>query len=152
MSIEINQPAPQFTLLDENGNSHSLTDYKGKPVVLYFYPKDDTPGCTTEACEFRDDYDEYERAGVVILGISPDTVRSHKKFKEKYDLPFTILADDQHAVSELYGVWGEKSMYGKKYFGVNRTTFLIDGEGNILEIFENVKPKGHSSQVLAALK
>lgn len=152
MSIEKNQSAPQFTLLDENGNSHSLTDYKGKPVVLYFYPKDDTPGCTTEACEFRDDYDEYERAGVVILGISPDTVRSHKKFKEKYDLPFTILADDQHAVSELYGVWGEKSMYGKKYFGVNRTTFLIDGEGNILEIFENVKPKGHSSQVLAALK
>lgn len=152
MAIEKNQPAPQFTLLDENGISHQLSDYLGKPVVLYFYPKDDTPGCTTEACEFRDDYSAYEDAGVVILGVSPDSVKSHKKFKEKYDLPFTILSDEDHAVCELYGVWGEKNMYGRKYFGVLRTTFLIGSDGRMIEIFENVKPKGHSTQVLAALQ
>jgi len=152
MTIVKNELAPDFNLEDENGVSRKLSDFLGKPVVLYFYPKDDTPGCTTEACEFRDDYSVYESAGVVILGISPDTSKSHQKFKKKYNLPFTILADVDHAVCELYGVWGEKNMYGKKYFGVFRTTFVIDQNGKIKEIFEKVTPKGHSTQVLAVLK
>lgn len=143
---------PDFELLDENEKKHRLSDYKGRPVLLYFYPKDDTPGCATEACEFRDDYDEYEKAGVVILGVSPDSPKSHKKFKEKYDLPFTLLADDDHQLCEQFGVWAKKKMYGREYFGVLRTSFLIDSEGKLVEIFENVKPKGHSQQVLAALK
>lgn len=144
--------APDFQLADENGDLRKLSDYLGQPVVLYFYPKDDTPGCTTEACEFRDDYSNYESNGVIILGVSPDTSKSHKKFKTKYGLPFTILADVDHSVCDLYGVWGEKSMYGRKYFGVKRTTFLINQKGKIIEIFENVVPKGHSNQILAALK
>ena len=152
MTIVKNEMAPDFELEDENGVSRKLSDFLGKPVVLYFYPKDDTPGCTTEACEFRDDYSVYESAGVIILGISPDTSKSHQKFKKKYNLPFTILADVEHAVCELYGVWGEKNMYGKKYFGVLRTTFVIDQNGKIKEIFEKVTPKGHSTQVLSALK
>ncbi|OJX46930.1 MAG: peroxiredoxin [Chloroflexi bacterium 44-23] len=151
MAIQKGLPAPDFILNDENGKPHSLSDYKGKAVVLYFYPKDDTAGCTTEACEFRDDFSVYKQADVTILGVSPDDEKSHKKFKQKYELPFTILADVGHKVCDLYGVWGEKSMYGKKYFGVKRTTFLIDADGNILDIFENVKPKGHSAQVLASL-
>ena len=150
--LEKNIPAPDFELIDENGNPHKLSDYQGKPVLLYFYPKDDTPGCTTEACEFRDDYDQYEKAGVVILGISPDSQKSHNKFKAKYDLPFTLLSDEDHSVCEMYGVWGKKSMYGKEYYGVLRTSFLIDADGNLIDIFENVKPKGHSLQVLSALK
>lgn len=150
--LEKNFIAPDFELPDENGKLHKLSDYKGKNVLLYFYPKDDTTGCTTEACEFRDDYDEYEKAGVIILGVSPDSSKSHKKFKEKYDLPFVLLADEDHQVCEIYGVWGEKSMYGKKYYGVMRTTFLIDKEGKLVEIFEKVKPKGHSQQILSVLK
>jgi len=142
---------PDFELLDENEKMHRLSDYKGKPVLLYFYPKDDTPGCTTEACEFRDDYAEYEKAGVVILGVSPDSPKSHKKFKEKYDLPFTLLSDKDHQLCELFGVWVIKKNYGREYFGVARTSFLIDSEGILVEIFKNVKPKGHSQQVLAAL-
>jgi len=152
MKIVKNELAPDFKLEDENGVSRKLSDFLGKPVVLYFYPKDDTPGCTTEACEFRDDYSVYESTGVVVLGISPDTSKSHQKFKKKYNLPFTILADVDHAVCELYGVWGEKNMYGKKYFGVLRTTFVIDQNGKIKEIFEKVTPKGHSTQVLSVLK
>ncbi len=152
MSIEMNQLAPEFQLKDDTGKTHSLFDYRGKPIVLYFYPKDDTPGCTVEACEFRDDYSVYEEAGITILGISPDNEKSHSKFKQKYDLPFTILADSDHVVSDLYGVWVEKNMYGRKYFGIKRTTFLIGADGKILKIFENVKPKGHSSEVLSALK
>lgn len=151
--LEKNIMAPDFELIDENGKSHKLSDYRGTPVLLYFYPKDDTPGCTTEACEFRDDYDQYEKAGVTILGVSPDLPKSHKKFKEKYNLPFTLLSDnDQHHVSEIYDVWGKKSMFGREYFGVKRTSFLINAEGELVEIFENVKPKGHSQQVLSALK
>lgn len=150
--LEKNFIAPDFELPDENGKLHKLSDYKGKNVLLYFYPKDDTTGCTTEACEFRDDYDEYEKAGVIILGVSPDSSKSHKKFKEKYDLPFVLLADEDHQVCEIYGVWGEKSMYGKKFYGVMRTTFLIDKEGKLVEIFEKVKPKGHSQQILSVLK
>lgn len=147
-----NIEAPDFELPDENGKLHKLSDYRGSNVLLYFYPKDDTPGCTTEACEFRDDYNEYEKDGVVILGVSPDSPKSHKKFKDKYNLPFTLLADENHHVCEMYGVWGKKSMYGREYYGVLRTSFLIGSDGKLIEIFENVKPKGHSQQILSLLK
>lgn len=142
--------APDFNLKDENGVEHKLSDYRGKKVVLYFYPKDDTPGCTTEACGFRDIYSDYEKAGAVVLGVSPDSVKSHFKFKSKFDLPFTLLADENHEVCALYGVWGRKKFMGREYDGVFRTTFAIDPEGNILKVFENVKPDGHSQEVLAA--
>ena len=151
MEIEKDKLAPDFELPDESGQIHKLSDYKGKPVVLYFYPKDDTSGCTTEACEFRDDYHIYKESGVEILGISPDLEKSHDKFKKKYELPFTLLADEGHKVCELFGVWAKKNMYGREYFGVKRTTFLIDKTGKVKEIFKNVKPKGHSKQILEAL-
>lgn len=144
--------APDFELLDENGVSHRLTDYKGTPVVLYFYPKDDTPGCTTEACSFRDDYSAFSEEKVTIVGISTDSVTSHKKFKEKYNLPFSLLADTDHQVCEKYGVWAEKKMMGKKFFGILRTTYLIDKNGNIARVFEGVKPAEHSQEVLQAIK
>jgi len=149
--ISEQSPAPNFTLMDETGKPHSLSDYLGKPVVLYFYPKDDTPGCTTEACSFRDDYAVYREAGVVILGVSPDTSKSHAKFKAKYNLPFTLLADDDHKICDLYGVWGLKKMMGREYMGVFRTTFLIDEKGVVKKIFPKVKPDGHSMEVLTAL-
>jgi peroxiredoxin Q/BCP len=152
MPISANQPAPEFALADENGTVRSLVEFRGKPVVLYFYPKDDTPGCTTEACNFRDDYHVYEENGIVILGVSPDSPKSHTKFKKKFHLPFTLLADEDHKVCEAYGAWGPKRFMGKEYEGVLRTTFLIGPDGNILKVFENVKPDGHSGQVLAALK
>jgi peroxiredoxin Q/BCP len=151
MPLEEGVMAPDFTLVDESGAKHSLSDYRGKSVVLYFYPKDDTPGCTTEACSFRDGYGAYHRAGVVILGVSPDTSKKHTKFKEKYSLPFTLLADEEHKVCDLYGVWGRKKFMGREYDGVFRTTFLIDPQGTILKVFEKVKPEGHSDQVLEAL-
>ena len=141
--------APDFVLMDENEQAHSLSDYRGKRIVLYFYPKDDTPGCTTEACEFRDDYDAYAEAGVVILGVSPDSPKSHKKFKEKYNLPFILLSDESHEVLEAYGVWGTKKMYGKEYMGVFRTTYVIDEDGTIVKVFEKVTPKGHSEEILS---
>lgn len=152
MPISANSVAPDFKLLDENGAERKLSDYRGKPVILYFYPKDDTPGCTTEACNFRDDYSAYEKAGVVILGVSPDTPRSHSKFKSKFGLPFTLLADEDHVVCELYGVWGRKKFMGREYDGVLRTTFLIGADGMIKKVFENVKPADHSAEVLAAIK
>lgn len=152
MPIQANIPAPDFTLPDENGKMHRLSDYAGKPVLLYFYPKDDTPGCTAEACNFRDDYSAYETAGVVILGVSPDSTKSHARFKQKYHLPFTLLADEGHKVCELYGVWGRKKMLGREYDGVHRTTFLIGADGVIQKVYENVKPADHSQQVLADLK
>lgn len=152
MPISANIPAPDFELPDETGTPRRLRDYRGKPVVLYFYPKDDTPGCTKEACSFRDDYSEYEKAGVVILGISPDSPKSHAKFKEKYNLPFTLLADEQHQVCELYGAWGRKKFMGREYDGVLRTTYLIGPDGTILRVFPDVKPEGHSQEVLAALQ
>jgi len=151
MTIQAGIPAPDFTLLDENGAARRLSDYRGKAVVLYFYPKDDTPGCTTEACAFRDDYSAYDAAGVVILGVSPDKPKSHAKFKAKYNLPFTLLADEEHAVCETYGVWGRKKFMGREYDGVFRTTFVIDTQGTIARVFEDVKPAGHSAEVLAAL-
>lgn len=151
MPISSNQAAPEFSLTDENGKLHSLSDYRGKPVVLYFYPKDDTPGCTTEACNFRNDFPAYEKAGVVILGVSPDSQKSHARFIKKYSLPFTLLADEDHQVAEAYGVWGLKKFMGKEYYGILRTTFLIGADGQIIKVFENVKPDGHSDEVLAAL-
>jgi thioredoxin-dependent peroxiredoxin len=152
MPVSANLPAPDFELLDENGVARTLAEFRGKPVVLYFYPKDDTAGCTKEACSFRDDYGVYEDAGVVILGVSPDSVKSHAKFKAKYNLPFTLLADEDHKVCELYGAWGRKKFMGREYDGVLRTTFLIGVDGNLVKIFPNVKPDGHSQEVLAALK
>jgi len=143
--------APAFRLPSDAGPSVALKDFAGRPVVLYFYPKDDTSGCTTEACEFRDSWRAVQAAGAVVLGVSPDGVASHQKFKKKYELPFTLLADEDHAVAEAYGAWGEKSMYGRKYFGVHRTTFLIDARGKIARVFEKVKPRGHAAEVLAAL-
>ena len=152
MPISAGQPAPTFTLLDENETQHSLSDYRGKPVVLYFYPKDDTPGCTKEACGFRDDYSAYEKAGVEILGVSPDSPKSHAKFKAKYDLPFHLLADTEKEVLKAYDAWGLKKSYGREYEGVFRTTFLIDSDGNIAKVFKNVRPAGHSEEILAALQ
>lgn len=151
MAIKAGQPAPQFTLPDETGINRSLIDYSGRPVVLYFYPKDDTPGCTKEACAFRDDYGEYEKAGVEILGVSPDSSESHAEFKGKYNLPFHLLADPDHQILETYGTWGPKKYMGREYMGVLRTTFLIGPDGQILKVFENVKPDGHSAEILAAL-
>jgi peroxiredoxin Q/BCP len=152
MALSAGIPAPDFNLLDETGTPRRLSDYRGRPVVLYFYPKDDTPGCTKEACSFRDGYGDYQRAGVTILGVSPDTPKKHTKFKEKYGLPFTLLADTDHKVSELYGVWGRKKFMGREYDGVFRTTFVIAPDGTIARVFENVKPDGHSTEVLSALK
>lgn len=152
MPISAKMLAPDFTLFDDAGVERRFSDYRGQPVVLYFYPKDDTPGCTTEACAFRDAYSDYTQAGVAVVGISPDQVKSHAKFKAKYQLPFTLLADEDHQVCEQYGVWGRKKFMGREYDGVFRTTFLIGSDGMILKVFENVKPEGHSEEVLAALK
>jgi thioredoxin-dependent peroxiredoxin len=143
--------APDFELADETGKMQKLSDYKGKPVLLYFYPKDDTPGCTTEACSFRDAFADYSKAGVVILGVSADPVKSHVKFKEKYHLPFNLLSDMDHKVIEQYGAWGLKKLLGKEYMGILRTSYLIGSDGMIKKVFANVKPDGHSKEVLAAL-
>lgn len=152
MSIQIGSPAPKFSLPDETGAIRSLSDFAGQTIILYFYPKDDTPGCTTEACNFRDDYSAFEQAGVTILGISPDSPKSHAKFKEKFNLPFSLLADEQHEVCELFGVWGPKKFMGREYMGVARTTFVIGADGMVKKIFENVKPADHSAEVLAAVR
>ena len=130
------------------GNSRHSKDFRGRPVILYFYPADDTPGCTKEACNFRDDYSEYQKSGVTILGVSPDSVKSHIKFKEKYQLPFPLLADEGHKICDAYGVWGPKKLMGRDYEGVLRTTFLIDKQGAIAHVFENVRPSEHSVEVL----
>jgi peroxiredoxin Q/BCP len=151
MPIESGIPAPDFELPDDTGTARRLSDFRGQAVVLYFYPKDDTPGCTTEACNFRDDYSAYEKAGVVILGVSPDSVKSHAKFKQKFGLPFPLLADEGNKVCELYGVWGLKKFMGREYMGVLRTTFLVDANGQIVRVFENVKPAEHSAELLAEL-
>ena len=151
MAIEAGLQAPEFNLMDETGVIRRLADYRGKAVVLYFYPKDDTPGCTKEACDFRDSISAYRQAGVEVLGISPDSAKSHTKFKEKFSLPFSLLADEEHHVAEAYGVWGRKKFMGREYDGVFRTTFLIGADGTLVKVFENVKPEGHAAEVLAAL-
>lgn len=143
--------APAFTLPASNGKKVSLKDYRGKKVVLYFYPKDSTPGCTQEACQFRDSLPEFDRRDAVILGVSPDGLSSHAKFIEKFDLPFLLLADEDHAIAEKYGVWQEKNMCGRKYMGVVRTTFLIDTQGKIAKSFLKVKVNGHEQEVLSSL-
>jgi len=145
-------PAPDFSLPDESGQVRRLSDLRGRPVIIFFYPKDDTPGCTTEACSFRDDYSAYIDADALILGISPDSVQAHTKFKSKFELPFPLLADEGHQVCDLYKVWGPKKFMGREYEGVLRTTYLVDAKGMIVRVFENVKPMGHSGEVLAALK
>jgi thioredoxin-dependent peroxiredoxin len=144
--------APDFELQDDTGAPRRLSEYRGKPVVLYFYPADDTPGCTKEACNFRDDYSAYIQAGVTILGVSPDTVQSHAKFKKKYQLPFPLLADVGHKVCSIYGVWGEKKFMGRTFDGVLRTTFLVDAGGRIGRVFERVRPAEHSSEVIGAIR
>ena len=142
--------APAFKTTDANGETVSLKELKGQKVVLYFYPKDDTPGCTKEACSFRDAWGKFKKQGITVLGVSPDSEASHKKFETKYKLPFTLLADKEHAIADAYGVWGEKKFMGRTYMGVLRTTFLIDEKGKIKKVFEKVKPEDHASEVLEA--
>jgi len=149
MTIKMGLPAPDFSLKDDEGRTRVLSEFKGTKVILYFYPKDDTPGCTTEACNFRDDYRAYIDAGITILGISPDSVDSHQAFKEKYKLPFSLLADEDHKAAEAFGVWGKKKFMGKEYMGVLRTTFIVDEKGRISHIFEDVKPADHSKEILS---
>jgi len=151
MDLNPGMKAPDFVLPDETGMERKLSDYQGKPLILYFYPKDDTPGCTKEACGFRDDYSQYESVDVNIVGVSPDSPEKHTKFKNKYNLPFTLLADENHEVADKYGVWGLKKMAGREYYGIKRTTFLIERDGTIKKVFKNVKPAEHSAQILEVL-
>lgn len=146
--LNIGDFAPDFELTDQNGTSHRLSDYRGKKVVLYFYPKDNTPGCTKEACSFRDSFKDYKKHGIVVLGVSKDSEASHTRFIEKFSLPFTLLADTQTAVCQAYGVWGLKKSMGREYYGINRMTFVIDEEGKILKIYEKVKPENHAKEIL----
>ena len=150
--IDVGKKAPALNLPDQEGQKHRLSEHLGKPVVLYFYPKDDTSGCTTEACEFRDDLTKFKRAGAVVLGVSPQDVKSKSKFADKLGLNFPILADDESKICDKYGVWQEKSMYGNKYMGVVRTTYLIGADGKVKQRWDKVKPKGHAEDVLAAIK
>jgi len=143
--------APEFAAMTNTGEQLALADLKGKPVVLYFYPKDDTPGCTKQACGIRDSYADFRKVGAVVLGVSPDPVKSHVKFINKFELPFTLLADEDKAIANAYGVWGEKSFMGRKYMGNHRVTFLIDAKGRIAKIWSAVKPETHAQEVLAAL-
>ena len=152
MILEAGNQAPDFELQDNQGDVRKLSDYAGQTVVVYFYPKDDTPGCTKEACSFRDSYQNFKTAGVEVIGISPDSVKSHSKFSEKHDLPFTLLSDPEHKVCEAYGVWGLKKFMGREYDGVFRTTFVIGPDGKIKKVFKNVKPADHSHEVLEAVK
>jgi thioredoxin-dependent peroxiredoxin len=149
--VEEGAPAPDFELQSDEGETVTLSALRGKPVVLYFYPKDDTPGCTTEACEFRDAYDRFREQGVEILGVSPDTEASHQKFKSKYELPFTLLADPDHRTAEAYGVWKEKRNYGKTYMGIERSTFVIDADGKVARAMRGIRPAGHAAKVLETL-
>ena len=151
MRPAVGDEAPDFTLPTDTGEPLTLSSLRGRPVVLYFYPKDDTTGCTTQACDLRDQFPRFEGADAVVLGVSPDGARSHARFRAKYDLPFTLLADTDHAVAERYGVWVEKSMYGRRYWGNERTTFVIDAAGRVAHVFEKVKPGEHAAAVLAAL-
>jgi thioredoxin-dependent peroxiredoxin len=149
--VEEGKPAPDFSLTSDAGEEVTLSNLHGKPVVLYFYPKDDTPGCTAQARGIRDAWGEFERRGAVVLGVSPDSEESHVRFRDKYDLPFTLLADPDHHVAEQYGVWVEKQNYGKTYWGIERSTFVIDGDGRVAKVMRRVKPDTHADDVLAAL-
>ena len=150
--IEEGKKAPAFSLKSQDGKTVKLSDFAGKPVVLYFYPKDNTPGCTTEACDFRDQHSKLQKAGAVVLGVSPDKETTHAKFAGKYGLPFTLLADPEHEVAEKYGSWGEKSLYGRKFMGIIRSTFLIGGDGKVAKVWPKVKVAGHVDEVLEAVK
>ena len=149
--VEEGKPAPDFELTRDDGQTVRLSDFRGNPVVLYFYPKDDTPGCTTQAWGIRDAFSEFRDRGAVVLGVSPDDAQSHARFREKHSLPFTLLADVDHQVSEQYGVWVERNSYGKKQMGIERSTFVIDSEGNVAKVMRRVKPDSHAQSVLAAL-
>ena len=151
LKLKVGDVAPKFTVATSGGGKISLADYFGKNVILYFYPRDDTPGCTKEACAFRDEFAQFKKKGAVVFGVSPDSVKSHDKFVEKFKLPFTLLADEDKKIVEAYGVWGEKSFMGKKHLGVYRVTFLIGPDGKIKKIWPTVKPEEHAAEVLAAL-
>jgi thioredoxin-dependent peroxiredoxin len=150
--LAVGTQAPDFTAADQNGTTHTLRDFQGKKVILYFYPKDNTSGCTKEACAFRDNFAKFRHLNVEILGVSIDSEKSHKSFVQKYDLPFTLLADPDKRLVEAYGAWGEKSMYGRKYMGTNRVTYLIDEAGKIAAVFPKVKPEAHADEILAVLQ
>ena len=150
--LTVGSPAPDFTLVSDSGAPVTLSGLKGKQVVVYFYPRDDTPGCTKQACGVRDAWDAFTAAGAVVLGVSPDGEASHAKFKAKFELPFTLLSDPDHAAAEAYGAWGEKSMYGKKYMGIVRSTFVVGADGKVKAVFPKVKPDAHAKQVLDALE
>jgi peroxiredoxin Q/BCP len=149
--INVGDAAPDFSAVTDAGNTVKLSDYRGKRVVLYFYPKDDTPGCTTQACGFRDNYLAIEEKNAIVLGVSPDGEKSHQKFKTKFNLPFTLIADEDHSIAEAYGVWGEKSMYGKKYMGIERSHFVIDEQGVVVDAQVKVKPEESVERALAIL-
>jgi len=150
--LVVGTQAPEFTTTDQDGKTRSLSDFKGKKVILYFYPKDNTPGCTKEACGFRDHFSEFRQLGVEILGVSVDAEKSHRSFVQKYELPFTLLADPDKHLVEMYGVWGEKKRYGKTYMGTNRATYLIDELGKIIAVFPRVKPDSHAEEILTVLR
>ena len=150
--VEVGSRAPEFELSSDDGGEVKLSALRGKKVVLYFYPKDDTPGCTVQACDFRDAVPSFDGVDAVVLGVSPDSVESHRKFREKYDLNFPLLADERHAVAEAYGVWKEKSMYGRKFMGIERSTFLIDEQGTVAAVWRKVSPKGHAEMLAEVLK
>lgn len=150
--LAVGAKAPEFTTTDQHGTKRSLSDFKGKKVILYFYPKDNTPGCTKEACAFRDQFEAFRHLNVEILGVSVDSEKSHQSFAQKYNLPFTLLADTDKHLVEAYGAWGEKSLYGKKYLGTNRVTYLIDEAGSIAAVFPKVKPDQHAAEILAVLQ
>lgn len=152
MALTVGQTAPEFTAFDQDGRTISLADYRGTWVVLYFYPKDNTSGCTREACAFRDAIEELTSAGAVVIGVSPDSVRSHRTFADKHSLPFRLVADTDHQIAEQYGVWKEKKLYGRTYWGIERTTFIIDPDGRISAIFPNVKVDGHVEDVITTLR
>jgi peroxiredoxin Q/BCP len=151
VAVEVGQEAPDFELESDSGERVRLASLRGSPVVLYFYPKDDTPGCTLQACDIRDAWSDFEARGAVVLGVSPDSATSHERFRSKYDLPFALLADPEHEVADLYGVWGERSMAGKTYMGIERSTFVIDADGNVASVMRQVKPAEHAADVLNAL-
>jgi len=151
-SMKVGDKVPDFSTLDDSGNPVSLSDFKGKSVVLYFYPKDDTSGCTKEACDFRDAFPRFGKTDAEVIGVSPDSVESHRKFKEKYELPFKLLADEGHKLADKFGLWKEKSMYGRKFMGIERTTVLIDPNGRVARIFPKVRVPGHVEEVETALR